>query len=233
MYRSIISLGAWCQVAEQFRRHNFPRTLSPFEWTVSTWSAMSDVIREDGHRLCQDLTLNAEGTAFVCQAYGLLHPHDFERAAGGSGAVLPPTPEKFEANRAKYAHKMNDFRQACRSTEGRIAFVRMGGEAEPAAAWPYLHDLKPLTTHRVNELVALLIAYCGHDNFDLFVMLHDGWHPFAHTASLASNARIVALPHPQPPVDWYGHKHDWSQVYADAGIRMIDEARQPKFGLAS
>lgn len=224
MYTSVVSLGAWCQVAEQFRRHNFPRTHSPFEWTVSTWSCLMAIIADDGKQLATELTVDHARKEVVCQAYGLLHPHDFHKKFDKDGNLLPPDAEEITEIRKKYTHKMDDFRRACQTRGGRIAFVRMGGEAEPAVAWPYLHDQAPLTSERVNSLADLLVEYCGHSDFDLFVMLHDGWHPFEDTAPLHSNAKVVRLPHPAPPVDWYGHESDWEKVYAAAGITLTARA---------
>ena len=223
MYQSIISLGAWCQVSEQLRLHKLPRTLSPLEWTVATWDAMTAVIRDDGQRLCHDIVLEGEVPNAVCKTYGLVHPHDFHPPCDDFHQWKEIDPKEQDEARSKYARKMEAFRQACRANEGRIAFIRMGGEAKPAVAWPYMHDKKPVTASRVNTLVEDLKTYCGHENFDLFVVLHEEWHPFEKDVELASNATILERPPVAPPVDWFGHQELWTELLQTMGILELEQ----------
>lgn len=232
MYQSIISLGAWCQVAEQLRLHHLPRTLSPLEWTVAPWDAMTAVIRDDGRHLCADVRIEGEDRQPVCQHYGLLYPHDFHPPHGDKSQWFEITPEELAAAQSKYAHKMSEFRRACRQKEGRIAFIRMGGEALPAIPWPYLHDTKALKASKINQLVEDLKAYCGHDDFDLFIFLHEEWHPLDMDAILAPNVRVLERPPVAPPVEWYGHKAIWTELLQTIGLMGQAEGQSPEIDQA-
>lgn len=218
MYQSIISLGAWCQVSEQLRLHKLPRTLSPLEWTVATWDAMTAVIRDDGQQLCHNISVEGEQPHAVCQSYGLLHPHDFHAPNHDPSQWTEIDPEELVQARTKYVKKMEAFRLACREDQGRVAFIRMGGEAKPAFPWPYLHDRTALSASRINAFVEDLKIYCRHDNFDLFVVLHEEWHPFDADVELASNAKVLVRPPVSPPVDWFGHEHVWTELLQSMGL---------------
>lgn len=87
------------------------------------------IIADDGKQLATELTVDHARKEVVCQAYGLLHPHDFHKKFDKDGNLLPPDAEEITEIRKKYTHKMDDFRRACQTRGGRIAFVRMGGRS--------------------------------------------------------------------------------------------------------
>ena len=128
-YNHIISLGAWCQVAEQLRRHEVSFVSSPFDWLVTPFESLLRIIRNGGVQLCNDVAQYDGGQSAICTNYGVLYHHEFPR----------DTQDKVKINdddrivgRSKLLHKMANLDVYCKR-DGRKLFIRLEDMSSPPA----------------------------------------------------------------------------------------------------
>ncbi len=152
-FEHAVSLGAWCQVSYQLRRHFRHTTASCFDWLVTPWQGLMEVMAHGTADLGQSITDNRWAKAAECTKYGILLPHEFPKNAKGEVVF------SFKASQQaleKLHHKHEKMLATLRACTGPVLFVRYGGNALPAAAWPYLPEPAPFDPSRLNNLCTLL-----------------------------------------------------------------------------
>ena len=73
-----VSLGAWCQVAQQLKNHVQDQLVpSAFDWIVGPLSSVSHILDTDGDNFCENLSLSKPSNSIICETYGILYHHEF------------------------------------------------------------------------------------------------------------------------------------------------------------
>lgn len=152
-FEHAVSLGAWCQVSYQLRRHFQHTTASCFDWLVTPWSGLLGILNDGTKELGQSIIDNRWAKSAECTKYGILLPHEFPHNSKHEVVF------SFKASQQaleKLNHKHEKMLRTLRNATGPVLFVRYGGHALPAAAWPYLADTTPFDLQSLNELCGLL-----------------------------------------------------------------------------
>jgi hypothetical protein len=116
-YDVAISLGERCEVAHQLNEHGY-RTLSyPFDWIITPFSALCQLLERDFASFLNrdDLRLPEECPCIV-DSMGLNFYHDFP--------ITESFLSEYEPVKEKYDRRIARFREVLESGD-RVAFVRM------------------------------------------------------------------------------------------------------------
>ncbi|MQB42121.1 hypothetical protein [Rhizobium sp. ICMP 5592] len=163
-FEHAVSLGAWCQVDYQLRRHFKKRTMSCFESLVTPWPGLMEVLKDGPTELGVSVTENRYANAAECLKYGILLPHEFPK---GPQEEVIFSRAAFINISDKLRHKHEKMLRTLSHCEGPVLFVRYGGNALPAGAWPYCNEPDPFDLRRVDELCTLLSRCFPMLNFRL------------------------------------------------------------------
>jgi|GEM_PF-721016 len=207
-----VSLGAWCQVAQQLKNHAKESFVSSaFDWTVSSLKSVPRIIDTDGDNFCEGLTLSKPSNSLTCDTYGILYHHEFKRDENNESFW---TDEVRDDAKSKLTHKHKSMSARIRSTDQCVTFVRFGGHAEPLVAWPYSKDHAEVAADELNAVAASIEKQFPDLAFRiLFVTC-----PTAHFFKVDENKldpRIwnVEMRH-RHGIDWSGSSDDWAEVIA-------------------
>lgn len=174
---------------------------------------MIDVIETNGEALGQDFSMNEFAKSVQCNRYGVLYHHEFPRGVD----ELPIISEEAAVNmRSKLLHKHRSMSEKLLNANGDgVLFVRYGGIAEPAIAWPYLHDQGSVTEQHLNSLLTLLKQQYPNVNARLLFLWNS---PFAsldiNTDALDPDIYAASIPGPSTPeTDWSGDAAPWTETF--------------------
>lgn len=213
-FEHAISLGAWCQVSYQLRRHFPNTTASCFDWLVTPWPGLMKVMANGTDELGQSIIDNRWAKAAECTKYGILLPHEFPKNSNGEVVF------SFKAAQQaleKLRHKHEKMLRTMRDCTGPVLFVRYGGNALPAAAWPYLPEPEPFDVQSLNNLCDLISTMFPALRFVLlFVyegrttrLLNEGTH-------LDQRIRVNVIHGDNDYSRWEGNDELWDWILEDA-----------------
>ncbi len=212
----VVSLSAWCQASFQIKNHGLPLLPSCFDWLVTPWAGMMRILETDGEELGKNFTLNETAKSVQCSSYGVLYHHEFPHDEEDMPIISIESRDKMRS-KLLYKHKRMHETLSNAGGEG-VVFVRYGGVAEPAMAWPYLHDPAPVTEAHLNELMDFLKQkYPKINSRLLFLWLS----PFAtysiNMDTLHPDVHAVALPPPTAEkTAWTGEDGPWTDAFNSA-----------------
>lgn len=173
---SIISLGAWCRPAWQVRKHFLADVAYPFDWNITSFSALMHVLHpafDPAAQLCvEDCYVNPLGSVTDSRS-GWIHHHDLPASSVGGfpGSVVmsdgPETLELLKNIREKSAYLFQRLRQHCRSNP--VIFLRWIRQGHPDWEFPaaFEGENPGLLHQRLKE-------FCHHDDVrTLYVVSSD------------------------------------------------------------
>jgi hypothetical protein len=211
IYEQIISLGAWCQVAHQVHRR-FGRTWGGvFDWLVTPYESLLQVIEDDGERLARSFSPVEDRNSVVCNEYGVLYHHEFRRRPDGRRIF-----DRFSLDncQSKFTHKIATFLTCVRSGRPTL-FVRYGTFCSNPQAYPYIAEPSVFTDADAHRLDELLRRKFPNLPYTLAIVYNPEYTP----ASLTLTGRIVpwAMPvniDPDDPYRWTGNDCDWDKFFS-------------------
>lgn len=173
VFDHILSLGSDCDVALQLRRTGWLQTPSVFDWLVTPWDAMMNVLEDNGKRLAQQFYLSHDGRGAACEFYNLVYWHEFTR---NQHHLVEINDTAAKQTRSKLLHKMARMRAAC-ETDGYVLFIRAGIVTDApidrfANGKVFLSSELDRCTKLISTLYPklrfslLCIDYAGRDNVD-------------------------------------------------------------------
>ncbi|AIR91645.1 DUF1796 family putative cysteine peptidase [Pseudomonas cremoricolorata] len=207
-----VSLGAWCQVAQQLKNHTGERFVSSaFDWTVSSLKSVSKIIETDGNHFCEGLSLSKPSNSLICDAYGILYHHEFKRDENNESVW---TEEGRNEAKSKLTHKHKSMASKVRSSGQCVTFVRFGGHAEPLVAWPYAKDHAAVQETELNHVVQAIEKEFPDVPFRLLFVTCPTAHLYkVDEAKLDPRIWPLEMRH-RHGSDWAGASDDWAQVVA-------------------
>ncbi len=213
-----VAVGAWCQVAHQLKRiYGDQFVTSAFDWAVTPLLSVAKVFDTAGESFGQGMFIGEPSGSIECAGYGLLYHHEFPRGADKRAIY---SVEKAEAACSKLTHKHKSLITRLSLTDEPVTFVRFGGHALPAQAWPYHRDAQHVSADDMNSMVNAIARALPNLNFRVLFIRNDTCMKFT-TESSAFDPRIVqaTIAHPKVRVDWTGLDADWDELMAsvDAG----------------
>lgn len=207
-----VSLGAWCQVAQQLKNHakeNF--VSSAFDWTVSSLKSVPKIIDTDGENFCEGLTLSKPSNSLACESYGILYHHEFKRDEKNESFW---TEETLEDAKGKLTHKHKAMSSKIRATDDCVTFVRFGGHAEPLVAWPYSKDHANVEAEELNAIAESIEKQFPDLAFRILFVTCPTAHFFKiDEQNLDPRIWTVEMRH-RHGIDWSGSSDDWEEVIA-------------------
>ncbi|MDZ4791384.1 MAG: DUF1796 family putative cysteine peptidase [Hyphomicrobiales bacterium] len=212
MYEKCISLGATCTPAWQIRNYCHLAKAYPFDWLVTSFGSLIEVIESDFEKFvdCDDLQVIRDGGTVLNTRYNLLHHHDFQRI---SGKIDPGWKSSAVEVASKYEYLANRWRSLS-EYEDKVLFVRHQGHLD--ADFKYL---SPLVEDDMHILQATLSRRFPRLDFDiLFVTagssptesarLYHATVPYANEADW-----------PNPDDRWKGATADWDRLLTDFAVK--------------
>jgi hypothetical protein len=223
-FDAVVSLGAWCQVAFQVKKHEWPLQESCFDWLVTPWDSLLKVLETDGELLGKDVFYEPAAISFKCSHYGLLYYHEFPQDNDGK----PYLAEDALSNvRSKLIYKYRKMVDRLQSGDvKRVLFIRYGGAAVPAYALPYhSHDLENQRDGGdLNSLLALLQKKFPRIEPSL-LFLEQPPHTIFDRGGAPLDPRVHVATMPVPiDEQWEGEDDVWSRVL-DECLQMPDRPR--------
>lgn len=209
--KAVVSLGAWCQTTYQARRFFGNSVTSPYDWLVTPFNALLASIEGDGLNFCKHLRV-VDASRPICEDYGILYHHEFERR--DEHAII--TASAIERCSGKLSYKYIKMIE-CASTEGTL-FIRLGGQAEPAFAWPYLNDTKPLQAREINALCNIIEKKFAIVSFRLLLVFFAGRTAFDMDSMVDDRVIIRELPHAAENGKWEGCDEEWDMLLNDLNL---------------
>jgi hypothetical protein len=145
-----VSLGAWCQVSYQLKTHCGEEFISgAFDWLVTPLHSVSKIFNSSGDNFSQDIFIGEPSNSVECKTYGVLYHHEYRR---GQDKIAIIEPQKTEEARNKLSYKHKKMVDTLKKTDKEVVFIRFGGHALPAVAWPYAKDNEKITANQLNQL---------------------------------------------------------------------------------
>lgn len=205
-----VSLGAWCQVAQQLKNHaNDNFVSSAFDWTVSSLKSVPRIIESDGDNFCEGLTLSRPSNSLTCESYGILYHHEFKRDENNESFW---TEETRDDAKSKLTHKHKSMSTRIRDTDECVTFVRFGGHAEPLVAWPYSKDHATVAENELNAIAESIEQQFPSLAFRILFVTCPTAHFFTvDERKLDPRIWTVQMRH-RHGIDWSGSSDDWAGV---------------------
>lgn len=205
-----VSLGAWCQVAQQLKNHVQDQLVpSAFDWIVGPLSSVSHILDTDGDNFCENLSLSKPSNSIICETYGILYHHEFERDENNEALL---TEESQAIAKSKLTHKHKSMSARLRATEESVTFVRFGGHAQPLAAWPYSKDSAPVSPSEINKMTDAIERAFPDLTFRLLFITCPTSHTFnVDQSKLDPRVWTVEMPR-REGCNWSGSNDDWEAL---------------------
>ncbi|WP_158248616.1 DUF1796 family putative cysteine peptidase [Pseudomonas sp. FW300-N1A1] len=145
-----VSLGAWCQVSYQLKKHCGEQFISSaFDWLVTPLHSVSKIFDTNGDSFAQDIFIGDPSKSVECKKYGVLYHHEYRK---GQDKISIIEDDKTSNAREKLEYKHKKMVDTLKKTEEEVIFIRFGGHALPAAAWPYMKDREHISSEQLNQL---------------------------------------------------------------------------------
>lgn len=207
-----VSLGAWCQVAQQLKNHAKEQFISgAFDWTVSSLKSVPKIIDTDGDNFCEGLTLSRPSNSLTCASYGILYHHEFKRDENNESFW---TEETRDDAKSKLTHKHKSMSSKIRTANDCVTFVRFGGHAEPMVAWPYSKDHAHVEAKDLNAIAESIERQFPDLPFRILFVTCPTAHFFkVDEKNLDPRIWSVEMRH-RHGIDWSGSSDDWAGVIA-------------------
>lgn len=220
--RKVISLGAWCQVREQLNRAHVDVINSPFDWLVTPFDSIIPVFSDEGAGFVNCIAPYQDGKSVRCVEYGVLYHHEFER---GDDGIVRINTKALEKSRQKLLYKWRRMDEACEGAEP-LLFIRMGGEATPAVAWPYMREAAPFALSKLNKLSSFISTRYPKLDFKLAFLYFGETTDIESDHEVDDRVIIYRLPWPRPVVGarWEGDGEHWATALNALGARMLSDA---------
>ena len=190
----LISVGGACEVAFEIRMHTQKTDADFFDWLITPFEALIDVIQADFTGLldAEDLFLQDDKNFVVNRRTGIKYGHVFQRDASGKiiedfGSDLPRVTEIF-------AYLAEKFRTNARNGM-RLGFVRRG--CDPAQAGRLITAIETAFPELVFQLIAVNSELLGCSDID---------------------ERIVELAISESGPDGLGHPQIWADRLVEANL---------------
>lgn len=204
----VVSLGAWCQVAEQVKRCFGEVTTGPFDWLVSPLESVIKILNDDARSLGSD-AVHLDLTA-ISTTYGCLYHHEFPRDADSRCII---NEQALQDTQSKLKYKWASLKRALSNNEPTL-FIRFGGDARPARAWPYHQNGTAIDSDDLNALDAALAAHFPDLTYTLLYIWHEDLHPGDFTKPLSSRIRLARMDEPGHRL-WEGDTSTWQKVFSE------------------
>jgi len=218
-FQHAISLGAWCQVDYQLRRHFRKRTMSVFESFVTPWPGLLGVLRDGTVDLGQTIKDNRWAESAECVKYGILLPHEFPRTAKEEVIVSLTAHTNMSQ---KFNHKHQKMLNTLSRCEGDVLFVRYGGHALPAYPWPYREEPDPFDLQQVDQLCFQLTRLFPALSFRLlFVYEAETTKVLNEGATLDRRVSVVPINRQNDYSRWEGNDRLWDTIFDDEKRKIV------------
>lgn len=207
-----VSLGAWCQVAYQLTRA-FKGSFIPsaFDWTVAPLHSVQKIFDSNGESFGERVFVGEPSMSVECETYGILYHHEYRR---DSNKVAIITEEQTATAKSKLRYKHKKMIASVAGSPDTVTFVRFGGAALPARAWPYSQDVAPVAAAVVNDMVCSIERAIGRGDFRLLFVTDPQVMRFSVTPR-ELDERVVSMNISSPAQrTWMGHDADWDVLLA-------------------
>lgn len=218
-YGAVIGLGAACQVAEQCRRHLGKAPGAPFDWLITPFDAVEQVLADMGARLGQRFVSVRDGTSTQCAHYGVLYEHDFQRDE--MRRVIFDA-DYVAACQSRMAHKMQKLAELLTTAE-KVLFIR--AYSSTGLDGDRFNDTT-FTSSDLNGLVDVIQEKAPNLDFDLlFIHSRDrATEKIDLSGPLSDRIIVREMAHPAD-MEWFGIDADWITLFKDLGL--LDSGAPP------
>lgn len=202
----VVSLGAWCQVKYQIDKICRAVTGSPFDWLVTPLSALPLIFKDNGVNFANKIVYD-ENRNVICAEYGVAYHHEFERDADSNQIVN--SSDMLQA-RSKLTYKLSKLKLDCK--DKNVLFIRLGGHAAPAVAWPYIKDDSVLSATDLNKIAESIEKTFECRDFRFLLVLFNGLTEFNRDSDLDSRIIIEFMDIDHPVDGWEGSTESWIRL---------------------
>ena len=193
--------------------------MSCFESLVTPWPGLMGVLKDGTGLLGRTVKDNRWAEAAECMRYGILLPHEFTRTAKEE-VIISQTALTSMSNKLRHKHqKMTDALSSC---EGTVLFVRYGGNALPAYAWPYREEPDPFDLRQAEDLCILLTRQFPGLRFRLlFVYEVETTKLINEAAKLDRRISIVPINRQNDYSRWQGSDRLWDEIFENERRKVV------------
>jgi hypothetical protein len=178
-YDRVISIGSNCEVTWNIRHHFKTGKAYPFDWWMTPFHALLDVLdaRFSGLFEPSNLSVPADRGTVVDTRFNLMYHHDFARDEDGR-IIVGDLEKQLTDLRKKYARRADRF---VNELDGKkVLFVRNRCGNDPAYLNGDYGDLQPDQCMQIQRALAALLP---RTQFDLFATNKPGFEAFAYRGS--------------------------------------------------
>ncbi|MEX3789434.1 DUF1796 family putative cysteine peptidase [Paraburkholderia sp. BR14374] len=186
-YDRVISIGSNCEVTWNIRHHFETRTAYPFDWWMTPFQALLDVLdaRFSGLFEPSHLAIPADRGTVVDTRFNLMYHHDFARDEEGR-VIVDDVEKQLPDLRKKYARRIDRF---VNELDGKkVLFVRNRCGNDPVYLNGDYGDIQP---DQCIEIHRVLSALLPRTRFDLFATNKPGFDAFSYRGSEIFSDSIV------------------------------------------
>lgn len=189
-FDKVLSLGRACDTAFQIRRHFKQREAYPFDWLVTPYPALINLLERDFSGFLLDENLQADGKYVVDKGSGIAMMHDFE-----TPALYQQT---LDVVRAKYQRRIKRW----------LSLVNGGASILFVRSQQYV-DHNNLGEEQSRALLKLLQQKYKNAKVHLLVQNPPG---AAIPEVVEKNFWLLQLK-PPDPWEWSGDDAAWSEMF--------------------
>jgi hypothetical protein len=186
-YDRVVSIGSNCEVTGNIRHHFKTGRAYPFDWWMTPFRALLDVLdaRFSGLFEASNLSIPADRGTVVDTRFNLMYHHDFARDEDGR-VIVGDVEKQLTELRKKYARRADRF---INELDGkRVLFVRNRCGNDPAYLNGDYGDIQP---DQCMEIQRALSALLPHTQFDLFATNKPGFEAFSYRGSKIFSDSII------------------------------------------
>lgn len=212
MYEKCISLGATCTPAWQIRNYCHSAKAYPFDWLVTPFSSLIQIIENDFEKFIgpDDLQVIWDGGTVMNTRYNILHHHDFQRVSGKINSGWKASTAEVAS---KYEYLANRWRSLS-EYDGKVLFVRHQGHLDSDFRY-----LRPLDEDDMRILQNALSHHFPGLDFDILFVTAGSSAARSPRLHHASVRYANEADWPNPDDRWKGATSDWARLLTDLAVK--------------
>lgn len=208
MYDHVISLGATCTPAWQIRHYFKQEKAFVFDWLVTPWETVLDLIGEDfrGFVSEDNVELSSDGTTVRNRRFPVLHHHDFHRdgnlIAEDWKKDIPSVVQKYEFLANRWNEEL--------SKRAKVLFVRHEGRLSISGK-----EYSRIDGNDADGLCKLIADKYPLLDFNVLFVTALSSSPTDHRAINVEIDYANDSDWPNPEDNWKGKTSGWQAVFRE------------------